>query len=68
MSDYINNKSRRDFVKKVAYVAPVILSMKALPALANTGSHKCCDLDNKTYSSSTNHPHHHNNHHNRHWW
>ena len=68
MSDTISNKSRRDFVKKVAYVAPAILTMKALPALANTGSHKYGDLENKTYSSSTNHTHRHNNHHNRHLW
>lgn len=30
--------SKRDFVKTAAYVAPVILSMKALPAFASTGS------------------------------
>ena len=51
MSDYKNDKSRRDFIKKVGYVAPVILTMKALPALANTGSNKCGDWDNKTYDS-----------------
>lgn len=36
MSD--NNESRRDFLKKTAYVAPVILTMKAIPAFAGHGS------------------------------
>ena len=31
-------KNRRDFLKKVAYVAPVILTMTAVPAFAATGS------------------------------
>lgn len=29
---------RRDFIKKAAYAVPVILSLKALPALAASGS------------------------------
>lgn len=32
------NKSRRDFLKKTAYVIPVILTLKAAPSLAGTGS------------------------------
>lgn len=32
------NKSRRDFLKKTAYVVPVILTLKAAPSLAGTGS------------------------------
>ena len=31
-------EARRDFIKKAAYVAPVIMTMKAMPALAQTGS------------------------------
>jgi hypothetical protein len=30
--------SRRDFVKKAAYVAPVILTLQAAPSFARTGS------------------------------
>jgi hypothetical protein len=30
--------SRRDFLKKTAYVVPAILTLKAAPALAGTGS------------------------------
>lgn len=37
MSDS-TNKSRRDFLKKSAYVVPVILTLKAAPVLAGTGS------------------------------
>jgi len=32
------DESRRDFVKKVAYVTPLILSFSVKPALAQTGS------------------------------
>jgi hypothetical protein len=32
--------SRRDFVKKASYVAPLILTLKAAPALAKPGSDK----------------------------
>jgi hypothetical protein len=34
------NNSRRDFVKKAAYVAPAILSLQAHSALASSGSVK----------------------------
>jgi hypothetical protein len=30
--------TRRDFLKKAAYAAPVILTLKAVPAFANNGS------------------------------
>jgi hypothetical protein len=33
-----HQKSRRDFLKKVGYTAPVILTMKAAPAFAKSGS------------------------------
>ena len=38
MSENNNQKSRRDFLKKVGYTAPVILTMTALPAFAKNGS------------------------------
>jgi len=33
-----HQKSRRDFLKIVGYTAPVILTMKAIPAFAKNGS------------------------------
>ena len=33
-------QSRREFVKKAAYIPPVILSLAAAPSYAKTGSHK----------------------------
>ncbi len=39
MSESKHEQSRRDFLRKVGYVAPVILTMKALPAIAGLGSH-----------------------------
>lgn len=33
-----HNNSRRDFLKKTAYVAPVVLTLQATPALAGQGS------------------------------
>lgn len=32
------NEARRDFVKKLAYVAPVLLTLPASPAIAQVGS------------------------------
>ena len=34
----MESKSRRDFLKKAVYVAPVIVAMKAVPAFAGVGS------------------------------
>ena len=34
------DQTRRTFVKTAAYVAPVILTLKATPALAHNGSHE----------------------------
>lgn len=34
------DESKRRFIKTVAYVAPVVLTMKALPAFASSGSAK----------------------------
>jgi len=33
-------KSRRDFLKKASYVAPAIISLKAVPSFANSGSNR----------------------------
>jgi len=35
-----NDQSRRDFVKKAAYVTPAILTLQAAPAYAKYGSEK----------------------------
>ena len=35
---YKKMNSRRDFLKKATYVAPAVLSFKAVPSFANTGS------------------------------
>lgn len=34
------NETRRQFVRKAAYVAPVVLTLKAAPAFAKSGSGK----------------------------
>jgi hypothetical protein len=33
-----NQESKRDFLKKAAYVVPTILTLKAIPAFAGSGS------------------------------
>ena len=35
-----HSNSRRDFVKKAAYIAPAILTLQAAPAYVKAGSHK----------------------------
>ena len=40
MADTTTDSSRRAFVKKAAYVAPLILTLKAAPAVAKPGSDK----------------------------
>jgi hypothetical protein len=40
-------QSRRDFIKKGAYAAPVILSLNAVPAFAGSGSGKTSDREGK---------------------
>jgi hypothetical protein len=32
------NESRRDFIKKATYTAPVVMTMAAMPSLAAAGS------------------------------
>jgi hypothetical protein len=34
----MEENSRREFLKRVAYVAPAVISLAAMPAIANTGS------------------------------
>lgn len=36
--DNQHQKSRRDFIKKVAYTAPVVLTLAAAPSFARNGS------------------------------
>jgi len=38
MSEYEHKKSRRDFIKKVGYAAPAVLTIAAAPAFASSGS------------------------------
>ena len=38
MSNSENNESRRSFIKKAAYIAPAVLTLKALPSFAGKGS------------------------------
>jgi len=45
MSSKECQKSRRDFLKKAAYTAPVILTMSAAPAFAKNGSPRACKSD-----------------------
>jgi hypothetical protein len=40
MSDDANQASRREFVKKALYVAPVILTLEVAPSYAKAGSVK----------------------------
>ena len=35
------NESKRSFLKKTAYVAPLALTLTAMPALARNGSYNC---------------------------
>jgi hypothetical protein len=41
-----NNRSRREFIKKVAYVAPVVLTLNANAAFASQGSNLSVHCDN----------------------
>jgi hypothetical protein len=34
----VNEQSRRDFVKKLAYVTPVVLTLQAAPSTTRAGS------------------------------
>ena len=38
MDDHNDDPSRRAFVKKAAYVAPVIVTLEAMPVFASSGS------------------------------
>jgi hypothetical protein len=45
-----SKSSRRDFIKKAGYVAPVVFTLGAKPSFASTGSSRCdsnqtCDTD-----------------------
>jgi hypothetical protein len=36
-----SKSSRRDFIKKAAYIAPVVMTLGAKPSFASTGSARC---------------------------
>ena len=36
-----HDSSRRNFIKKLAYVPPVVMTLNAVPAHATTGSNRC---------------------------
>ena len=38
VSNEQKTEARRDFIKKAAYIAPVIMTMNAMPSLAQAGS------------------------------
>ncbi len=38
VSNEQKTEARRDFIKKAAYIAPAVMTMKAVPAFAVTGS------------------------------
>jgi hypothetical protein len=42
---HADNPSRRAFIKKTAYVAPLILTLKAAPAFASQGSGQLGSVD-----------------------
>jgi len=51
-------EARRDFLKKAAYVAPVVMTMNAMPSLAQAGSNgptatPTCGAD-EVYNPTTN--------------
>jgi hypothetical protein len=37
------DNSRRGFIKKLAYIPPVVMTLKAVPSYATTGSSRCKD-------------------------
>jgi len=45
--------SRRDFLKKAAYTAPVILTLKSVPAFATYGSNNCTQGTPRLYTQGT---------------
>jgi hypothetical protein len=48
-----HDESRRKFAKKLAYVAPAILTLKAMPSFAATGSRRESSSNN-TYNNNYN--------------
>jgi len=38
VSNEHKTEARRDFIKKAAYIAPVVMTMNAMPSLAQAGS------------------------------
>lgn len=50
-----HDESRRKFAKKLVYVAPAILTLKALPSFAATGSRRESTGNNNTYNNYNRH-------------
>lgn len=46
-----HDRSRRDFIKKVGYTAPAILTLSAMPAFAKSGSPCTYDWSKDSTSS-----------------
>ena len=53
MTDQQQNSSRRNFLKKAAYVAPVIMTLKVTPSIASSGS----GMTTQNSSCTLNHDH-----------
>jgi len=49
-----HNPSRRQFAKKLAYVAPAVLTLKASPSFAAAGSHRTGGSQNINNNSNHN--------------
>ena len=43
----LKNSSRREFVKKAAYVAPIVLTLPAIPSFASSGSSIQTDVEER---------------------
>lgn len=55
------DRSRREFLVKAAYTAPVIVTLSVIPSVASAGSEALTSA-----SGPSTKKHHHNN--NNHWW
>jgi len=64
-----HNESRRKFIKATAYTAPVILTLKAAPTFAKSGSLPCPPNGRRSRHQGHNGRHQgHNRQHSRRWW
>ena len=64
-----HNESRRKFIKAAAYTAPVILTLKAAPTFAKSGSLLCPPKGQHRRHQGHNGRHQgHDRQHSRRWW